>query len=88
MSDLAETFRLMKERNKAKKLSNLEYSTQLLIDKGIEFKSKNGGVHLIVSHNGIIADFWPSTGKFQIRGKGYSRGVKNLLNQINQLKVK
>ena len=82
MSDLAETFRLMKEHTKAKKLSNLEHSTQLLIDKGVEFESKNGGVHLIVSNNGIIADFWPSTGKFQIRGKGYSRGVKNLLNQL------
>ena len=72
----------MKEHTKAKKLSNLEHSTQLLIDKGVEFESKNGGVHLIVSNNGIIADFWPSTGKFQIRGKGYSRGVKNLLNQL------
>ena len=82
MSDLAETFRLMKEHTKQKKLSNIEYSTQLLIDKGVEFESKNGGVHLIVTHNGSIADFWPSTGKFQIRGKGYSRGVKNLLNQL------
>ena len=31
MSDLAETFRLMKEHTKQKKLSNLEYSTQLLM---------------------------------------------------------
>ncbi len=82
MSDLGDDFKFMREIKKAKKLSNLEYSTKLLIDKGVEFESKNGGVHLIVSHNGLIADFWPSTGKYQIRGGGYSRGVRCLLSKL------
>ena len=35
---------------------------------------------LIVSHKGKVADLWPSTGKFNIRGdKRYFRGVRLLI---------
>lgn len=79
---MAEVFNAMKIDSKERKANNLKFSTQALIDSGVNFVSKNDGAHLIVNHNGITADFWPSTGKYQIRGKGYSRGLKNLLREL------
>lgn len=68
-----------------KRASNRDYSADLLKKNGIEFETKNGGVHLIVTHNGKIADFWPGTGKFNIRGGfGYQRGVRNLIKSLNE----
>ncbi len=78
----SDIYKEKKEAGRVKKLSNLEFSTKLLVDNGVDFESKNGGIHLIISHNNITADFWPSTGKFQIRGKGYSRGVRSLFKGL------
>ena len=83
MSEIGELFKIIKEEGKKKKAKNIVSSTQILADKGIKFESKNHGVHLVVNHNDKIADFWPSTGKFNIRGEtGYHRGVKNLLKKL------
>lgn len=81
MGDMGEIFNDMKELKKERRASNTEKSTQLLIDAGIEFESKNGGAHLVVNQaQGLKADFWPSTGLWQIRGsKKQSRGVFNLI---------
>lgn len=78
----SDAYKEAKEDRRNKRLRNLEFSTKMLTDNGVKFESKNGGIHLIINHKNIIADFWPSTGKFQIRGKGYSRGVRNLLNRL------
>jgi hypothetical protein len=83
MSEIADIFNALKELKKERKQNNLEYSTQLLIDKNISFESKNYGVHLIVNHNNKIIDFWPSTGKWKDRKKShYCRGVKKLIAYI------
>jgi len=85
MSEIGEMYRALREDNRRKKKSNIAFSTELLKEKGIEFESKNNGVHLVVKHNGKIADFWPSTGKFNIRGeKQYLRGVKSLVNMLSR----
>jgi len=68
-----------KEESKKRKKSNLEKSTQILIDKGIDFKSKNNGVHLIVGEY----NFWPSTGLFiHRRTDNPGRGIYNLLREL------
>lgn len=82
MGDMREVFDMMKQRSKSKKLNNLERSTSMLIEKGFLFESKNNGLHLIVSRNGIKADFWPSTGKFSLRDGKYGRGIKNLIKSL------
>lgn len=82
MGDMAEVFNAMKIDSKERKSNNLKFSTQTLIDNGVNFVSKNDGIHLVINHNGIVADFWPSTGKYQVRGKGYSRGLKSLLREL------
>lgn len=80
MSELGELFGAMREASKDKREQNTEKSTQLLVDRGVNFDSNNYGRHLVVKDSGLIIDFWPSTGKWTVRGSGkYRRGVFNLL---------
>jgi hypothetical protein len=73
------------EGHKLKTAHNRENSAYLLDKNDIEYEVKNGGAHLIVSHNGLVADFWPGTGKYTIRGTNmYNRGVFNLLKDLNR----
>ncbi len=70
----------MKAHAKEKRKTNTEKSTQILIDNGIQFESKNGGSHLVVQGKNTIIDYWPSTGSFITRKwnkKG--RGVFNVI---------
>jgi len=84
MSEIGEIFKATKEHraheSKCRKRNNMNGSMIMLGKNGINYVSKNDGVHLIVSHKGRIADFWPSTGKFNIRGDSrYFRGVRLLI---------
>lgn len=84
MSEIGEIFKATKEQRKhasqVRKRNNKNGSMIMLGDNGISYETKNGGTHLIVNHKGKIADFWPSTGKFNIRGdKRYFRGVRLLI---------
>lgn len=84
MSELGELFGLMREAGKDKREKNMTSSTQLLINRGVNFESNNYGNHLVVKESGMIIDFWPSTGKWIVRGSGkYKRGVFGLLKLIN-----
>lgn len=84
MGDVGETYNAHKQAKKDKKLSNKEQSTKLIADL-FYFESKNNGTHLVVENNQMVADFWPSTGKYNIRGQSkYGRGVKNLINELKQ----
>lgn len=85
MGDVGEAFKATKEMRKAeskqRKESNYSSSVQMLIDNGIGFEDK--GYHLIVKHNGMTADFWPTTGKFNIRKTPkYKRGVRMLIKLL------
>lgn len=81
--DVGEYFNDLKEIKKAKKESNLESSTRILEQKGIDFDSCNGGVHLIVRRDGKTVDFWPSTGKWIVRKESRKgRGIFKLLRYL------
>lgn len=89
MGDMGEFWRDvtpdMKKRSSEKRENNRQFSTELLKASGFDVESKNQGYHLIVKHNNKVADFWPSTGKFTVRGSNkYSRGVKNLIKQLDK----
>lgn len=77
--DVGEVFNELKLQRKKKRQSNLEYSTALLQEIGVEFDSKNYGLHLIVNRPSYRIDFWPSTGRWIQRGGKQGRGVKNLI---------
>ena len=85
MGDTGDDYRALDAHKKVKKLNNIADSTNLLIIEGINFESKNNGTHLIVTDlKGNIIDFWPSTGKWIIRGGKTSRGVLNLIRHIKR----
>lgn len=80
MSEIGEAFSALKEAGAAKRRENQENSTRILDEKGVEFESKNRGVHLVVTGKDGLIDFWPSTGKFLCRNKScQGRGVLNLI---------
>lgn len=82
MSDLADDYRAMREHSREKKLSNKEFSTKLLDKRGVDYESKNNGIHLIVFNGDETIDFYPSTGKWIPRGGKAQRGVMNLLKRM------
>mgnify|MGYP003666597279 CR=1 FL=1 len=84
MSEIGEIFAATKEQrkheSKCRKRNNMNASRIMLGKNNINYESKNGGVHIIASYQGKVADFWPSTGKFNIRGDNrYFRGVRLLI---------
>lgn len=88
MGDMGDYFRetkeLRKQISKDKKERNSKGSRAILSRNGIEFDEKSD-FHLVVKHNGRIADFWPTTGKFCIRGTNqYKRGVKLLITLLRK----
>lgn len=75
----------MQEASKQRRASNRDNSAALLRANGVQFESKNGGAHLIVRDNGMVFDFWPGTGLFQMRGARHQRrGVYALLKTIRK----
>ncbi len=75
-------WKAVRKGRQEKRHSNLQYSTQLLRENGIEFVAKNDGIHLIISTTPAI-DFYPSTGLWIERGTNIKgRGVRKLLNYL------
>jgi len=82
MSDLAEIYKIMRESSREKKQNNQAFSTALLDTLGVDYDSRNNGVHLIVFGENETIDFYPSTGKWIVRKGITSRGVKKLLERL------
>lgn len=74
------------EAGKERRASNRRSSADVLAAQGIAFEAKNAGAHLIVTHNGKTADFWPGTGKWAIRARDvkYKRGVFPLIRELKR----
>ena len=87
MSEIAEDFCALREARQEKRRENTERSTALLNSRGVAFVSKNAGAHLIVSHRGVIVDFWPATGLWIPRDTRHprGRGVKPLLTFLEKV---
>jgi len=80
MGDVGDAYRSLRANRKGKKRDNIINSTLLLEKKGVEFKTRNNGSHLVVSAKHEVIDFWPSTGQFIGRASNVkSRGVDRLL---------
>lgn len=79
MDDIGDYYRGKRQESQIKKADNQKSSTEILIEKNVTFESKNSGNHLIVAGKNGLIDFWPSTGKFIIRGGKSGRGIFNLV---------
>lgn len=83
MSEMAEIFAGLAQSSRTKRANNRVSSAEVLKSNGVSFESNNHGVHLIVTHNDRVADFWPGTGKWKLRdSKDYHCGVFNLLKAL------
>ena len=85
MSEMGDLFRDLHKQRQAKRAGNRESSASILVNRGIQFDTRNEGAHLIVSlPDGTKVDFWPGTGKWKFRAvlkNGY--GVFNLIKEID-----
>ena len=69
-----------KAASQEKRARNRERGAERLETEGIAHETKNDGAHLIVSHCGIIVDYWPGTGLWRVRSSGESqRGIGSLV---------
>lgn len=83
MSDAGEVWKPHRAARREKRASNRNASADILRAHGVDFQVRNGGAHLVVRHASKIADLWPGTGKYQMRGDGrFRRGVFNLLHEL------
>ena len=80
MSEFAEDMKAYREYSRDKKERNLAYSTALLMENGIQFESRNDGLHLLIETAKGRVNFFPSTGLYN--GALSGRGVKNLLKEL------
>lgn len=83
MGDMADIFNDLREIKREKRRSNTACSTRMLKDSGIEFVSHNGGIHLVLTKDHQLIDYWPSTGLWWIRGTSHKRrGVQRLIKYM------
>lgn len=76
-----ENNRAIKNRRRRNKVSSIN----LLTEKGITFSKFNNGTHLVVTHEGKMIDFWPSTGAWRYRHTSDTethRGVFEMLKSL------
>lgn len=83
MGDMAEDFKALDQLSREKKQRNKEYSTALLVERGIKFESRNDGLHLMIETAKGRVNFYPSTGLYY--GAIEGRGVFNLLKELKGL---
>lgn len=81
-SELAKDFKAMWLESKRKRRDNKSKSTIILKNLNIPFTEYNNGTHLVISYQGKIVDFWPSTGAWRYRHSSDTethRGIFELL---------
>ena len=88
MGDVGEAWKDTKDIRKTyslqKRVRNYKYAINIFETNNISYLLNNNGYHLIVNHNDMVIDYWPTTGKFSIRGSGiYHRGINNLMKQLS-----
>jgi len=82
MTELADDFRAMQDRSKDKRATNRAKAVATLQEKGIIFTEHNYGAHLIVEGRDCYIDYWPGTGKWNMRSGKRGFGLNNLLKEI------
>lgn len=68
MGDVGDMYKFLNDQKKERKRLRMEYSIERLKEFGINFESKSGGFHFVIKKGMWIYDFYPSTGKYRIRG--------------------
>lgn len=78
-SEIGDMWKDVREHRKRVRWGRVESVPQALARLGIEFTSKNNGVHLIVTHGSETVDFWPGSGLWIYRSGRRGRGFNALV---------
>lgn len=77
MGDMGEMYRDWREHKAEKRANNRALGYEALRERGYQFKTCNGGAHLVVSaSHGVVIDFWPGTGKWIARAEHGGRAMR------------
>lgn len=71
MSDLADDFRALKEhrrKEKEKRHSDSSEAREQIRREALDVEEKNNGLHWIVRTEKETIDFWPTSGRWMVRG--------------------
>lgn len=81
MSDMGDDFRTFKEFKRERKEDAYRRARpeERLREAGISYTEHNNGTHLVVPTDGTLVDFWPTTGRWIVRGGTCGFGVKALI---------
>lgn len=77
----------MKEHVRDKKYRMRVGARQFLEYNNVTIESSNNDIHMILTLNGVVADFWPGTSKFRLRAqpKNYRTGTpSNVLDAMKK----
>lgn len=86
MGDMGDDFRALKEfrkKRKAQRYSDSASARTEIYKEALDVEEKNDGQHWIVRAEKETIDFWPSSGRWIVRGKktsGYD--ARSLLKRI------
>ena len=72
-----------KKQDQERRAALRQSAPALLMKKGINFTSHNGGSHLVIDENPPI-DFWPGTERWRTRNGKDGFGVQALLSFIEE----
>lgn len=84
MSEIGDTFNILKDYNKKKRKGNRCHGATRLTEEGISFERKNNGAHLIVETSNGKIDYWPGTGRWISRKGDRGFGIAKLLSHIKR----
>lgn len=80
---MGDLFNGLRKRSQDKRASNRANGAAELTARNVRYTSHDGGVHLIVEHDGATVDYWPGTGLWICRiNKQRGRGIRPLLKHL------
>lgn len=84
-ADQLAQYESMAAESKVRRAANRDHGARRLDQAEVAYETKNDGAHLIVSHCGIVVDYWPGTGLWRVRSTGESqRGIGSLLTRLRR----
>lgn len=84
MSEQSELWKALKNHKKLNGVKRYSSIIDFLMKNNMTFKSLNNDTHIVLTHNSVVYDIWPTTDKYKQRNSsGRSKtGVINFLTEI------
>lgn len=84
--NLASAFLEYRNHESLRKSRRRDNAVLALQERGVAFKTKNRGYHLVIACGSGIIDFWPGTGLWRQRGTAQdNRGLDGLLARLGSM---